>query len=275
MAFIQVNMMSKCLMRTVNVTVILPSDKIEMPDKVGIKPKNNKGPFKTLYLLHGVFGSNVDWVNGTNIQRWAEEKNLAVVMPAGENRFYLDNVATREYYGEFIGRELVDLTRRMFPLSDKQEDTFIAGLSMGGFGALRNGLKYREVFGCIAGLSAADVFNMDANAMFYGSREHIEAMVGDFERAKRSDMSIQWLIDHYAQENAPKQRIYLCCGVDDPLLETNRKMKDSFTAAGIDVTYEEGPGAHEWDFWNRSIKKVVDWLPLEEANAGVSSGNVI
>lgn len=275
MAFLQVNMMSECLMRTVNVNVILPSDKIEMPDKVGQKPKNNKGPFKTLYLLHGVFGSNVDWINGTNIQRWAEEKNLAVVMPAGENKFYLDLKATREYYGEFIGRELVELTRRMFPLSDRKEDTFIAGLSMGGFGALRNGLKYRDTFGYVIGLSAADIFNpRNSTGMFYGSRENIEALVGDFDAAKNSDMSIQWLIEHTPEAEKKQQRIYLCCGVDDFLLDANHQLRDRFVNAGFDTTYTEGPGAHEWDFWNRNIKSIIDWLPLEEANAGVSSGNV-
>ena len=275
MAFLQVNMMSECLMRTVNVNVILPSDKIAMPDKIGQKPMNNNGPFKTLYLLHGVFGSNVDWVNGTNIQRWAEEKNLAVVMPAGENKFYLDLAATREYYGMFIGRELVELTRRMFPLSSKKEDTFLAGLSMGGFGALRNGLKYRDTFGYVIGLSAADIFNPELpTGMYYGSRENIEAIVGNYNAAKNSDMNIQWLIDHIPEAERKQQRIYMCCGVDDSLLGTNRQLRDRFIKAGFDVTYTEGPGAHEWDFWNRNIKEIIDWLPLECANAGISSGNV-
>lgn len=76
-------------------------------------------------------------------------------MPSGENRFYLDDEKSGELYGEFIGKELVEFTRKLFPLSDKREDTFIAGLSMGGYGAIRNGLKYAENFGCVIGLSAA------------------------------------------------------------------------------------------------------------------------
>ena len=86
MAFLQVNMMSKCLFRTVNVNVILPADRIQMPDQEEDFFLPEK--FKTLYLLHGFCGSQVDWLNNTGIQLWAKEKNLAVVMPAGDNRFY-------------------------------------------------------------------------------------------------------------------------------------------------------------------------------------------
>ncbi len=274
MAFIQMNMMSQCLMRTVQVNVILPADKIEMPDKVGQKVRGNDGPFKTLYLLHGVFGSQVDWVNGTNIQRWAEEKNLAVVMPAGENMFYLDQPQIHNFYGRFIGEELVELTRRMFPLSHKREDTFIGGLSMGGYGALRNGLVYHDTFGYIASLSGANVFERQTSDMFYGSKEHLEALYGSLEEARNSDKNIKWLIRQCAKEGKTDQKIYLACGIEDFLLEGNRSWKQQFNDAGFDLTYEEGSGAHEWDFWNRYIKHVVDWLPLDEANQGINSGNV-
>ena len=129
MAFIQVSFMSKTLMRTVPLQVILPVDKFTFG-----QPEREEKPFKTLYLLHGIFGNETDWVHGTRIQRWAEEKNLAVVMPAGENAFYVDQPSIGAMHGQFIGEELVEITRKMFPLSRKREDTFIGGLSMGGFG---------------------------------------------------------------------------------------------------------------------------------------------
>lgn len=77
MAYLQMSILSQSLMRTVSVNVILPVDKLVFPGM----PQREEKPYKTLYLLHGMFGSYVDWVNGTNIQRWAEEKNLVVVMP--------------------------------------------------------------------------------------------------------------------------------------------------------------------------------------------------
>ena len=115
MAFIQVSFMSKTLMRTVPLQVILPVDKFTFG-----QPKREEKPFKTLYLLHGIFGNETDWVHGTRIQRWAEEKNLAVVMPAGENAFYVDQPSIGAMHGQFIGEELVEITRKMFPLSRKR-----------------------------------------------------------------------------------------------------------------------------------------------------------
>ena len=67
--------------------------------------------FKTLYLLHGIFGNYTDWVCGTRIQRWAQDHDLAVIMPSGENKFYVDNENLHEYYSQFIGEELVSITR--------------------------------------------------------------------------------------------------------------------------------------------------------------------
>ena len=148
MALIQCDLFSHSLMRTVTVQVLLPTDKMAP----GAAPK---GPFKTLYLLHGSFGNRTDWVCGTRLQFWAADRDLAVVMPSGENSFYVDNEKASALYGTFIGKELVDFTRRSFPLSDRREDTFIGGLSMGGFGSIVNGLQNPETFGAVCALSSA------------------------------------------------------------------------------------------------------------------------
>ncbi|MBO5503023.1 MAG: acetylesterase, partial [Lachnospiraceae bacterium] len=121
MALIQVNYVSKSLFRTVTLNVILPVDKLDA-ETMNYMSTGNK--FKTLYLLHGLIGNYTDWVSGTRIQRWAEEKDLAVVMPSGDNAFYVNSMAPNNDYGKFIGEELVEVTRMMFPLSDKREDTF-------------------------------------------------------------------------------------------------------------------------------------------------------
>jgi S-formylglutathione hydrolase FrmB len=275
MALIQVNFLSKSLMRTVPINVILPVDKLTFP---GMPVREDK-PFKTLYLLHGVFGNYTDWVSGTKIQRWAEEKNLAVVMPSGDNAFYVDNPGMNNYYGEFVGKELVEITRKMFPLSHKREDTYISGLSMGGYGAIRNGLKYHDTFGCIAGLSSAfitDGIEHRTNdvPMFIHSRSYAEGCFGDLSKVAESDMNPKWLVKKLVEEKADIPKIYLACGEDDFLLGANDDFKNYLEGHGVEVTYEVGPGAHEWDFWNTYIKKVVDWLPLEGNEAGINSGNV-
>ncbi len=276
MALLQANFMSRSLMRTVPVNIILPVDKLAFPGTAHREATS----YKTLYLLHGIFGNYMDWVSGTNIQRWAEEKDLAVVMPSGDNMFYVDQRESLNLYGEFIGKELVELTRKAFPLSHRREDTFIAGLSMGGYGAMRNGLKYHETFGYIAGLSAAmPVEGLEERTndtpVDINRRDFAESIFGDLRKVKDSDMNPKWLVERLREQGAELPKMYLACGTGDSLLEPGREMRDYLRQAGMDVTYEEGPGGHEWDFWNRYIKKVLDWLPLqEEAEAGISSGNV-
>ena len=274
MAISEVNFISKCLMRTVTFNAIIPVDKF------GPQAENaEQKPLKTLYLLHGIFGNYTDWVNGTRIQAWAEANDLAVIMPSGENRFYLDDEKSGELYGEFIGKELVEFTRKLFPLSDKREDTFIAGLSMGGYGAIRNGLKYAENFGCVIGLSAALVHDTWKDAdnsapIFTFRRNYYEAIFGEDDKVKGSDKDPKALLLKLKEEGRPVPKMYLCCGTEDGLVTANRDFRDFLNENGVDLTYVEGPGKHDWVFWDTYIKKVLDWLPLNRTGAGINSGNV-
>ena len=269
------NIMSQSLMRTVPVNVILPVDKLVFPGM----PQREEKPYKTLYLLHGVFDNHIAWVNGTNIQRWAEENDLVVVMPAGDNMFYVDQEASHNYYGEFVGKELVELTRKMFPLSCKREDTYIAGLSMGGYGAIRNGLKYHETFGCIAGLSVAFIIDdiakrTDDTPIFIESRSYAESVFGDLDKVAESDKNPKWIAKNLIEDKTELPKIYIACGLEDSLLPKNQELQKYLKELGYDVTYEEAAGAHEWNFWNSHIKKVLEWLPLEDGQVGINGGNV-
>ena len=275
MAFIQMSILSKSLMRTVPVNVILPADKMVFPGM----PEPPEKPFKTLYLLHGVFGSYIDWVNGTRIQRYAEEHDLAVVMPSGDNAFYVDQPGANNYYGEFVGKELVELTRKMFPLSRKREDTFIGGLSMGGYGAMRNGLKYWENFGSIVALSGAllveDVAKRtNDDPFFLNRRDYAEACFGDLSKILDSDRNPKYLVRQLKKEGRPIPRIYMACGDADSLLPANQDMAAFLKEQGADVTFEVGPGAHEWDFWDTYIRRAIEWLPTDKVSQGMNSGNV-
>lgn len=274
MALIQVNFFSKSLMRTVPMNVILPVDKLAPPGA----PVREKSLYKTLYLLHGVFGNYTDWVTGTNLLRWAEENDLAVVMPSGDNMFYVDQPEAHNFYGEFIGKELVEITRKMFPLSQQREDTFIAGLSMGGYGAIRNGLKYHDVYGYIAGLSPAliidDMDKRTDDTFFLSSRSYAQSCFGDLSKLMGSDKNPKWLVTKLISEKADIPQIYLACGQQDMLLSNTTQFRDFLISLGIKVTYEEGPGGHDWDFWNKYIRRVLEWLPLEKNGLGVNSGNV-
>ncbi len=275
MAFIQMNLLSKTLMRTVPVNVILPVDKMVFP---GMPVREDK-PYKTLYLLHGVFGNYTDWVCGSRIQRFAEEHDLVVIMPSGDNAFYVDQPAANNFYGEFIGKELVEITRKMFPLSHKREDTFIGGLSMGGFGALRNGLKYSETFGRIISLSGAlhleEMASRTKEAPFFiESKSYAEACFGDLSKVLDSDKNPRWLVKELKKARKELPEIYMACGDADHLLPVNKDMAEFLKKQGVKVTFEIGPGNHEWDFWDTYIKKAIEWLPTEKNGLGLSSGNI-
>lgn len=274
MALVNVNFFSQSLMRTVTFQAILPVDKV-----VDGKRQETK-EYKTLYLLHGIFGDCFDWNNSTRIQSWAQNHNLVVIMPSGENKFYVDNEKRLEYFSKFIGEELVEVTRAMFPLSSKKEDTFIAGLSMGGYGAIVNGLKYHNTFGYIAGLSCAFILEQAINSKdgddipYLNKRTYLESVFGNLDELIGSDKDYKALIKKLKKENQSIPHIYMACGTEDFLLNENRDYRDFLISNNVDVTYEEGPGSHNWIFWDQYICHVLEWLPLDDLQSSISSGNV-
>ncbi len=255
MALIQVNYLSKALFRTVPLNVILPVDRFDADTDRYLNGPERK--YKTLYLLHGLLGNYTDWVSQTRIQKWAEEKNLAVVMPSGDNAFYFNSRTPWNDYGTFIGQELVEITRRMFPLSDKREDTYIAGLSMGGFGALRNGIVYSDTFGYVAGLSAAVHIFEDT------SEEANIGLFDNMEEASKTDKNPWVAVEDLLAAGRNVPHIYMACGTQEDLMPANIAFRDYLESKGIKVTWDEDDYGHDWNFWDSQIKKVLDWLPLE------------
>lgn len=260
MAILSCNFISKSLGRTVPFTAVIPTiDFITMVDPQS-KPYEDVKPFKTLYLLHGIGNNHIDWLAGTRVAHYAEEKGLAVIMPAGENGFYTDNNES-DRYGEYVGEEIVKATRAIFNLSHKKEDTYIGGLSMGGYGAIRNGLKYCDTFSKIIGLSSGMIEDMvltstNDDPIFFRRKDYYEQVFGDITKLKGSDMDLFALAD----KNADKVKMYLACGTEDFLIASNREYRDHLTGIKADFIYEEGPGGHEWAFWDTYIEKAIKWI---------------
>ena len=251
MAILQTNFYSDCLNRQTTFNAIIPM--------------KGKKPLRTLYLLHGIFGNYTDWLVNSRIAYWAEERNLAVIMPSGDNSFYVDNEKNSAMYGEFIGREIVEAARELFPLSEKKEDTFIAGLSMGGYGAIKTGLKYHETFGAIAALSAAllikeAVASDDTSSVLIERRSFFESVFGDLNKLIGSNNDPEALISALKKSGAEIPAIYLCCGTEDFLIENNRSFHKFLKNQNVQHTYVESAGAHNWEFWDENILKVLEWL---------------
>jgi S-formylglutathione hydrolase FrmB len=247
----------KSLQRRTSISVILPADNIHfLQDTEEIVPK----PYKTLYLLHGLYGSDDIFLANTSIQKFAEDMGIAVVIPCGDNSFYVDNPKAHAYYGEYVGQELLDITRNIFPLSDKREDTFIAGFSMGGYGAVRNGLKYSQNFSKIGMISPAlitdDIVNYTDDSNVLRSRDFYESVFGDLNKIRDSDMDPKYLIE----ECSDIPDIYMACGVDDFLFEKAKDFHDFLKGKNIDAAFIEAQGEHTWEFCDKYIKEFIKTL---------------
>lgn len=155
--------------------------------------------------------------------------------------------------------ELVEFTRKMFPLSHKKEDTFIAGLSMGGYGALINGLKYHETFSHIGafspGLMIDDIASRSELLSVTGwSLDFYDNAFGGIDTIKNSDKDYYYLIDQLLENKKEIPKIYLPIGTDDFLLESVRGFKSFVDKREVPLTYIEDDGGHEWDFWDKYVK---------------------
>ena len=140
---------------------------------------------------------------------------------------------------------------------------------MGGYGAVRNGIVFSDTFGYVAGLSSAlHLFDDLSEKANIGLFDNLEA-------ASRTNQNPRVAVEEMLAHGRKIPKFYLACGRQDGLMPANEAFRDFLKSKGADVTWDEDPNAgHEWDFWDAQIKKVLDWLPLGEANAGLSSGNV-
>lgn len=195
-------------------------------------------------------------------------------MPSGDNAFYINSSIPNNNYEEFIGNELLEVMRNMFPLSRKREDTFIGGLSMGGYGAIRNGMKYAQNYSCIIGLSSALTELETGFQSLVGENE----VFGNLEQARQTDknylIAYEQLKQRVKNNELTMPKFYLACGTQDALSTSTQSFRDVLQKDGVSVTYDEENHGHDWEFWDNQIKKVIDWLPLNEKESGLGSGNV-
>lgn len=218
------------------------------------------GKAKTLYLLHGMSDDEGTWMRRTSIERYAEEKGLAVVMPDGGLGWYTDMYRGLAWF-KFISGELPALCRRFFPiLSDKREDTYIGGNSMGGYGALKCALRAPRTFSKVISLSGAlDAADTAVNNTVPATRRYWEDVFGPAEDVSGSENDL-FAAATALTDPALRPRIYMWCGTEDFLYAQNIRMRDHLRALGYDLTYEESPGDHQWRHWDKKIADALDWL---------------
>jgi len=249
MALIDLKFFSQALGMQTEAYVIIPQK--STVGEIGVDGKSNQAAYKCLYLLHGLSDDHTIWLRRTSIERYATAYNICVVMPCGARSFYTDMKYGLQYFS-YITEELPRVVNEFFKVSNKREDRYIAGLSMGGYGALKAALKKPEVFCAAAGMSSvADIKDGtfdDVLVPVFGEGVHIPDEEDLFYLAEKTS------------KNPLRPRIFMGVGTEDFMYEQNVRLKEKFEALAYDFTYRESPGSHNWAFWDEYIQYILKWM---------------
>ncbi len=257
MAHITCDFFSESLGFATSMEVILPEVSASL---IGMKT-NSAAPLPpVLYLLHGMSDDQTIWMRRTSIERYAAERGIAVVMPAVQRSCYRDMNPSMKYWS-FMTRDLPAAVGSLFRVSQKREDTFAAGLSMGGYGALKLALNCPEKFAAAASLSGA--FEPE-DWLRAGNPDLFRQVFGTAENIRGSEDDLPFRAHELAKSGIPAPKLFFACGKDDGFLAVNRKYRDLLRGEGFDLEYYEGPGNHNWQFWDEWIQKVLAWLPVRK-----------
>lgn len=249
MALIELKFFSQTLGMQAEAYIVVPQKSTS--GEIGIEGKSDNKEYKCLYLLHGLSDDHSIWLRRTSIERYAADYGICIVMPCGAKSFYTDMKYGMKYFS-YITEELPHIVSEFLKVSDKREDTYIAGLSMGGYGALKAALKKPEVFCAAAGLSSvADIKNRmldDVLVPVFGEELNIPDEEDLFFLAEKTN------------SNPLKPRIFMGVGTEDFLYDSNIRLKERFEQLNYDFIYRESSGTHSWAFWDEYIQYVLKWM---------------
>ena len=265
MAFINCNFYSQTLGVASSMNVIIPQPIFNQESKDAYKKTEG---YPVLYLLHGLSDDHTIWQRRTSIERYVDPLNIVVVMPAVNRSFYTD-MAYGQKYWTFVSEELPFIVKSYFHVSDRRENTFVAGLSMGGYGAFKLALSHPDRFAAAASLSGV----MDIAVMLREWNKEYEKNSNNKDRisegklifGNNADISgtendLFYLAEKAAKAKGAKPRLYQCCGTEDFLYECNTKFRDYCKKLKLDLTYEEESGIHEWGYWDKKIQSALSFM---------------
>jgi len=257
MALLNINYYSKALKKRTPVNVILP-EKAKTEKGAGIPEVES---YKTLYLLHGLSGDHTDWVRWSRIETYASQYGIAVVMPEVGRTWYTDTSYDENYF-TFVAEELPEVCRGYFKgMSSRREDNMVAGLSMGGYGALKIALSRPDKFGYCASLSGSlDVTRKGRTVDMPMWRGVFDFDLKDPMELKDSCHDLFALARKNSAAGNPFPKLYIWCGTEDVLIKINREYRDLLNELGVEHCYEEGEGDHTWPWWDLHIQDALKYL---------------
>ncbi len=266
MALMQVQFFAETLGMCTAVNVILP----EKHQGIGVEgAKEFEGRYPVLYLLHGASDDHTIWLRRTNIERYVAKMNLAVVMPEVLLSRY-ENMVHGPRFQDYIADELPRVMESFFPISSKREDKFIAGLSMGGMGALKIGMAYPDRYAAVGIFSSGNLFYRKTASTVIRKRASgqppiMEAIYGttDVNELKGSKWDPFVIAEEKLAKKETMPRFFHVCGTEDFLLDSERRTCDWFDKhPAIEYTYKEAPGAHTWEFWDTWVQEFLKFIDL-------------
>ena len=258
------------IMQHTNFTFVLPNDFVMEEIR---NPAHYDRPTRSLTLLHGLTGTDTDWLYGGVAQEMSKQYNLAVFMPTVGNSFYLDRGYDGGNFGSFVGEELPDYIRKTFGYCMKREDTMIAGLSMGGYGAIHTALAFPDNFSACIALSSALVIREMAE---YNGRktgvmppQMVRDVFGDPKALLESDKNPEVLYRGLKEAGRKIPSIYFAIGTEDDLYPHNQEFRAFLEKEQANYFYEDGPGKHDWYFWNEYLPRGIEWALKNESGGQV------
>ena len=258
MANLHMNFRSDVLRRSVYPVVFLP----DLNMWRDIEP-----PYPTLIFLNGYSGGATETAMFTNIALYAMRYGIAVVMADGDNSFYADDVEREAMYSRFFGEELPDAVRSVVPLSDRREENWIAGISMGGYGALINGLRFSERYSKIGMLSPALGFKQPDDRPSPESPvpagELLQAL-GTWEEYQGSYRDYDAVLTRAAKEGKAIPELFLAVGREDGLYKEALKFREACGKRGQGISWFERDGGHDHTFWKNAMDPLFHFLTGKE-----------
>ena len=217
---------------------------------------------RVLYLLHGLGGNCDEWVRFSKIEYYAKKYNFIIIMPEVNRSFYSDMEYGLKYF-EYISNELPNICQKWFNIPKNKELTFIAGESMGGYGAMKIALSNPSKFSAVASLSGVLDYRALISRINLGlwnemSNSELISIHG-LNNSIKENQDIFRLIEN-VNKSSEKPRIIQICGTEDFLYSDNLKFKESLEKLDFDFSYLEWEGEHSWPFWDVAIQKAIQFF---------------
>ncbi|CDA15447.1 S-formylglutathione hydrolase yeiG [uncultured Clostridium sp.] len=249
------NFYSKNLRMTTRINVIFPDVSNDVTPLY-------EGTPKVLYLLHGLSGNSDEWTRFSKIEYYAKKYNFIIIMPEVQRSFYTTGKVGIDYF-HYVADELPAICGKWFHLDQRRENTFIAGESMGGYGAVKIALNRPEKYEAVASLSGVLDYVGFTEMVLAGnwedmSPQEIQSFHGEAGKPEEWENPL-FLVEKLAKdENRP--RLIQFCGTEDFLYENNQKFRKVAESNGYGHVYMEGPGDHEWPYWDKMIQRAIQFF---------------